>query len=72
MMENNILKVSLEIFSLETVRAVISIYRKLSDIHIAFVEGNDAYLEFKNCRYGCDRTQREFMNYIINIESSKS
>ena len=72
MMENNMLKISLDIFSLNTIRAAISIYARLSTIHITSVEGNTLYLQFDNCKYGCDRTQKEFMNYIINLESTKA
>ena len=72
MMENNMLKISLDIFSLNTIRAAISIYARLSTIHITSAEGNTVYLQFDNCKYGCDRTQKEFMNYIINLESTKA
>ena len=70
MMENNILKVSLDIFSLDTIQTAISIYDELSKIRIAALKDNSAYLRFDNCEFGCDRTQKEFMNYIINIEST--
>lgn len=72
MMENNVLKISLDIFSLDTIRASISIYAGLSTIHITSIEEDTAYLQFDNCKYGCNRTQREFMNYIINLESTKA
>ena len=72
MMENNMLKISLDIFSLNTIRAAISIYARLSTIHITSVEGNTVYLQFDNFKYGCDMTQKEFMNYIINLESTKA
>lgn len=71
MMENNILKVSLDIFSLDTIQTAISIYDELSKIRIAALKDNSAYLRFDNCEFGCDRTQKEFMNYIINIESTR-
>ena len=71
MMENNILKVSLDIFSLDTLQTAISIYDELSKIRIAALKDNSAYLRFDNCEFGCDRTQKEFMNYIINIESTR-
>ena len=71
MMENNILKVSLDIFSLDTIQTAISIYAELSKIRIAALKDNSAYLRFDNCEFGCDRTQKEFMNYIINIESTR-
>jgi|GEM_PF-772441 hypothetical protein len=70
-MENNILKVSLDLFSLNTIRTAISIYDGLAKIRIAALKENSAYLQFENCEFGCDRTQKEFMNYIINIESTR-
>lgn len=71
MMENNILKVSLDIFSLDTIQTAISIYDELSKIRITALKDNSVYLQFDNCEFGCDRTQKEFMNYIINIESTR-
>lgn len=72
MMGNNLLKISLDIFSLNTIQAAISIYARLATIHITSIEDNTAYLQFDSCKYGCDRTQKEFMNYIINLESTKA
>lgn len=71
-MENNNLVIRLDIFSLDSIRTAIAIYARLSTIHITSIVGNTAYLKFENCKYGCDRTQKEFMNYIINLESTKT
>ena len=54
-MENNILKVSLDLFSLNTIRTAISIYDGLAKIRIAALKENSAYLQFENCEFGCDR-----------------
>ena len=72
MMENNTLKISLDIFSLNNIHAAISIYAGLSTIHITSIADNTAYLQFDSCKYDCDRTQKEFINYIINLESTKA
>ena len=70
-MESNILIISLEIFSQATVQTVMMAYKELATISVVQVSDRALALKFELCKYGCQKTMCEFMNYLINLESIK-
>lgn len=62
------MRLSKEIFSELNLQRAIRAYKGYADIEITEVP--DAWmLDFKNCRYGAERTEREFENYLIGLEN---
>lgn len=64
------LKLKNEIFSLKSINMAKEAYAKLASI--AIIQGRrNTELIFTNCRYGEDRTVKEFENYLIGLENSQ-
>lgn len=57
-----------EIFTKSKIVYAIDIYRDYANIKMT-EESGYWILDFKNCRYGRERTEREFENYLIGLEN---
>lgn len=63
------LKINRFVYSDEAIEATMQAYRHLAMI-TAKVKGDYTILTFWKCKYGDERTIKEFENYLIGIENS--
>lgn len=60
------LQLNKDIYSIVSIEDAISAYSRLAEISITEKESY-YYLLFENCRFGGERTIREFENYLISL-----
>ena len=62
---SNIHRFNTEIYSLKYIQMAIMAYVNIADIEIISYDDTYYTCKFKNCKYECTTTIKEFENYLI-------
>ncbi len=67
----NKLELNREIYSIHNIERVAKAYENYAEIKI-YSGDETVQVVFKNCKYDFKVTMKEFENYLINLENTKS